>query len=277
MIKSIRVWIRNKFYTKSLNRITTNRFIMLISISTVLLISFSIINNQSASAYPPYTSYCDSCHQDDSPNTSISVTEFNQTENDITYYVTGSDNYDGEEGWAVFNPSMTNVDNGDNSGYFTLQKDGQTYRVYWVDNGPNRGGSAYIDITTPAGNNPPNKPTIDGPTSGNAGTSYEYTFTATDPDGDDIKYYIKWGDGEITDWTVFQASGTTYSENHTWESEGTFTIEAKTMDQNDAESDWESFEVFIPRSRVYDKYNLFERLFERFPLLIKLLNLLIQN
>ncbi|MFX0202258.1 MAG: FG-GAP repeat domain-containing protein, partial [Candidatus Hodarchaeota archaeon] len=54
---------------------------------------------------------------------------------------------------------------------------------------------------------PPNPPIIDGPPSGKAGNPYTYTFTSTDPDGDDVSYYIKWGDGEITDWTAFQASG----------------------------------------------------------------------
>jgi len=37
---------------------------------------------------------------------------------------------------------------------------------------------------------PPTIPDIDGETNGDVGTSYDYDFTATDPDGDQIKYII---------------------------------------------------------------------------------------
>lgn len=36
--------------------------------------------------------------------------------------------------------------------------------------------------------------TIEGPPNGKAGTEYEYTFTTIDSEGDDIYYYIEWGD-----------------------------------------------------------------------------------
>ncbi|MBS3773112.1 MAG: hypothetical protein KGY55_02815, partial [Candidatus Thermoplasmatota archaeon] len=35
-------------------------------------------------------------------------------------------------------------------------------------------------------NDPPTAPTINGPSSGDAGTSYQYTVQSTDPDGDSI-------------------------------------------------------------------------------------------
>jgi hypothetical protein len=40
--------------------------------------------------------------------------------------------------------------------------------------------------------NPPNAPTIDGPTTGKRGIEYKYTFVTIDPDGDDVRYYIDW-------------------------------------------------------------------------------------
>jgi len=45
-------------------------------------------------------------------------------------------------------------------------------------------------------NNPPDKPTVTGPTSGKAGTSYTYTATTTDPDGDKIFYCFNWGENK---------------------------------------------------------------------------------
>lgn len=94
-------------------------------------------------------------------------------------------------------------------------------------------------------NNPPEAPDIDGPASGNTGTSYDYTFTSTDPDGDDIKYYIKWGDGD-SEWTSFVASGTPVTVSHTWSSQGTFSIEAKAKDSNNAESGYSTLTVTMP-------------------------------
>ena len=38
-------------------------------------------------------------------------------------------------------------------GYFTIPKDSQTYRVFWVDSGSGLGGTAYEDIITPESNN----------------------------------------------------------------------------------------------------------------------------
>ena len=114
----------------------------------------------------------------------------------------------------------------------------------------NEAGSAYIFEWT---NEAPSPPEIDGKTSGEAGTSYEYSFTSTDPDGDEISYYIKWGDNEITDWTDFQASATEYTESHTWDDEGTYTIEAKAKDTYGAESEWSTLKIEMPVIKLYQK------------------------
>ena len=114
------------------------------------------------------------------------------------------------------------------------------------------------------GDEPPDAPDIVGPAGGSAGTSYTYKFTSTDMDGDKISYYIKWGDGAETDWTAFQASGTFYTESHTWDEQGTYTIEAKAKDTYGAESGWSEYIVTMPRNRVFN-LNLLELLLERFP------------
>jgi len=94
-------------------------------------------------------------------------------------------------------------------------------------------------------NEPPDIPIIDGPISGTAGTTYDYTFVATDPDGDQIKYIIDWGD-DTTDTTEFYDSGVTATVSHSWDTTGTYTIKAKAVDEHDAESDWGTLEVTMP-------------------------------
>lgn len=154
---------------------------------------------------------------------------------------------------------------GDDFGDITSDNIQVVLGVFNNDNG-------YVDETVAARieeNEPPSAPDIDGQTSGNVGNSYEYTFTAVDPDGDDVSYYIKWGDGHITPWTTFQASGIPYSESHTWNTQGTFTIEAKAKDTYGAESDWSYFEVTIPRNRAIN--TPFLKFLQQHPILLQLL------
>ena len=114
-------------------------------------------------------------------------------------------------------------------------------------------------------NEPPTAPNIDGPSSGKPDTSYEYTFTSTDPDDNDVSYYIKWGDGNIIDWTTFQASGPPgYSKRYTWSEKGTYSIEVKAKDIYGAESDWATLEVEMPvNQQVINP--LLQMILERFP------------
>jgi hypothetical protein len=95
-------------------------------------------------------------------------------------------------------------------------------------------------------NEPPEPPDIDGPTSGKTGETLEYTFMTTDSHSDDVSYFIRWGDGEETDWTTFQDSGPPgYIESHSWDTQGTYIIQAKAKDIDEAESDWAYYEVNI--------------------------------
>jgi hypothetical protein len=126
-------------------------------------------------------------------------------------------------------------------------------------------------------NEPPNAPTIDGPGRGSAGTSYEYTFISTDPNEDQVSYYIKWDDGSITDWTAFQASGPPgYSESHTWDEQGTYTIEVKAKDTYGVESDWAELEVTMPRNKIATN-NVFQTLFKHFSNLFPILQMLLHR
>jgi len=113
-------------------------------------------------------------------------------------------------------------------------------------------------------NQAPNTPDITGQTNGNAGTEYEYTFVTTDPDDDELYYYIEWGDGETEEWIGPYASGEEVKVKHTWDTKGTYIIKAKAKDVYDAESDWGTLEVTMPKSR-FVHHSLFLRLLERFP------------
>ena len=80
-------------------------------------------------------------------------------------------------------------------------------------------------------NQPPNKPTINGPSGGKPGTSYDLIFNAVDPDGDNVKYIIEWGDGN-SETTILSPSGTDVPVSHTWSAKGTYTIKVKAQDSN---------------------------------------------
>ena len=69
-------------------------------------------------------------------------------------------------------------------------------------------------------NRPPGKPDIDGPDMGVPGTEYIYVLNAVDPDNDNIRYHIDWGDG-TSDITGLNPSGTDVIVKHTWSEKGT--------------------------------------------------------
>jgi len=91
-------------------------------------------------------------------------------------------------------------------------------------------------------NTPPNNPsTPSGPTSLMEGDSGTYSTSATDPDGDDVKYGWDWdGDNSIDEWTGFHTSGTSIQTSHKWNTPGTFYVKVKAKDINDGQSSFSS-------------------------------------
>jgi len=92
-------------------------------------------------------------------------------------------------------------------------------------------------------NNPPETPTISGPTKLKVNVQYEYTFSANDPDGDNVSYLVVWGDGTSTVW-INETSAT-----HKWTKKDKFIISCKAKDTYGAESGWGTLEVSTPRNK----------------------------
>jgi hypothetical protein len=96
------------------------------------------------------------------------------------------------------------------------------------------------------GNTAPAKPTITGPAKGKPGVTYDYTIKATDAEGQQISYFVDWGDGESIGWLGPYESGEQIVVNHTWQTKQTFTVKAKAKDTIGAESEWATLAVKIP-------------------------------
>jgi hypothetical protein len=124
-------------------------------------------------------------------------------------------------------------------------------------------------------NNPPLTPSITGPTNGIVDTPLTFTFNSVDPDGDDVEYYIKWGDGYIENWDGPYSSGLDVNITHTYTKKGSFKIEAKARDPFGEEGNWETLTITIPRDRVINRsiLNFLQNHSYLFQLLQKLIKL----
>jgi len=92
----------------------------------------------------------------------------------------------------------------------------------------------------------PEPPLIDGPGSGKPGVTYHYNVSTVDPDGDDVSYFIDWGDDTSTGWIGPYASGVGVTVSHAWAKKGSYDIKARAKDVNGNESAWSSLRVQMP-------------------------------
>jgi PKD repeat protein len=138
-------------------------------------------------------------------------------------------------------------------------------------------GSEGVGTTTAIiGSNPPEKPTITGKAEGAAGKEHTFTISTTDPDDDDVYYWIEWYDGDTNgSWDGAYPSGDQVTFNNSWEEQGTYTIRVKAKDIYDKESDWGTIVFTAPKTKIrwVSLFDFLESLFDRFPILQKILNI----
>jgi hypothetical protein len=96
-------------------------------------------------------------------------------------------------------------------------------------------------IVSGGGNSPPNTPsTPSGPSSGYVDSTYTFSTSATDPDGDNVAYRFAWGDGDTSAYTSYVSSGNSASNDHSYLSAGTYNVKSQAKDVNGATSTWSS-------------------------------------
>jgi len=94
------------------------------------------------------------------------------------------------------------------------------------------------------GNNPPSKPSVSGPASGQQNISYVYSVVSTDPDGDSLQYVFSWGDGSQSTSPLF-ASGHSIYTMHQWGAAGLYTVRIYAQDPSNASSEVSEMIVLI--------------------------------
>lgn len=174
---------------------------------------------------------------------------------------------------------LFNWGDGSNSGWLGPYSSGQTgignhiwtelgiYNVTVKARDINGAGSPLSDPLTVVitNNTPPNIPTISGPTDIKPRITYEYTFSGTDDQSQDLIYYVDWGDGNGATGIGPYHSGETFILKHTFKVKGTYLIKTMTTDTVGAESEWATIQVVAPTAYLFSLNAFLEHLFERFP------------
>ena len=119
----------------------------------------------------------------------------------------------------------------------------------------------------------PNKP--EGPTTGQPYQELTFTTSTTDPDGDQVSYMWRWGDGHYSEWSDPYNSGETASASHSWSEPAHYKIRVKARDAEGAETDWsEPLSITIAKGKaVYNPIftRILEELMDHFPILKQIL------
>jgi len=102
--------------------------------------------------------------------------------------------------------------------------------------------------------NPPEQPTINGPSHGKPGEEYTFEAQTTDPDGDKIYYLFDWGDGSYSNWIGPSTSGETIQATHIWKEKGNYNVRVKAKDEHGVIGPW-SDPITISMSKSKARYD----------------------
>jgi hypothetical protein len=122
----------------------------------------------------------------------------------------------------------------------------------------------FDDIYFGVSNTAPDVPKITGETHGKVRTLYTYSFKTTDPEENEVKYWIDWGDNTTTN-TPYYKSGQEVNISHIWGIKGTYYLRVKAIDEYGKESAWANLIVTMPYSYNEPIMQFWMRLFDRFP------------
>jgi len=122
--------------------------------------------------------------------------------------------------------------------------------------------------------NAPSTPVITGRKEPPSKTPITYGFLSISSRGNDVYYYIDWGDGDwnIDYWLGPFDSGKIAFINHTWSEPGSYTIRCRCKDSDNLWSDWSEFKVTIPRNHATHS-SVWLRFLDLFPILERILAL----
>ncbi|MEK7613965.1 MAG: hypothetical protein AAB439_03790 [Patescibacteria group bacterium] len=114
------------------------------------------------------------------------------------------------------------------------------------------GGSAPNQITDTATvtyNQLPNVPTITAPSTGVTSANYTFSFRASDPDNNTVRYRVDWNNDGIVDLNLpasgYTTSNTLLSTLYQWATQNSYIVKARTQDSAGAQSGWTSHTITI--------------------------------
>jgi outer membrane protein assembly factor BamB len=140
-----------------------------------------------------------------------------------------------------------------------IDEDGTIYLAGEYNEGSKFHAIGSMNDTKPA------TPSITGDENGHVRRKHDYTIVSSDPDNDNISYYIDWGDGKSTDWTTPTPSDQAIILSHTWQKKGTYTVKAKARDGHGMESNWGTLSITMPLTYEPPHFRFLNWLLERFP------------
>jgi len=119
-----------------------------------------------------------------------------------------------------------------------------TNHSFWftTESQPSSGGGGsprprYTPAPAPPANNVPDTPeTPNGTITGYVNTTYNFTTSTFDSDGDMVKFKFSWGDETEEEWSELVESGAEIVVSHSWDAVGIFNVTVISMDEQGDES-----------------------------------------